>query len=828
MRLIQICDDGSLSLTKDIISDSDVPRYAILSHTWGSDDEEVSFADMTVGTGQGKDGYRKIEFCAEQSRADGLQHFWIDTCCIDKSNHSELSEAINSMFRWYQRAAKCYVCLSDVDRVDDNTTCESETTALESKLEREFRASRWFTRGWTLQELLAPASVEFFGARARWLGSKRSLEAPISEITGIAIDALRGETLSSFTIDERMSWSRGRNTKRPEDRAYSLLGLFGVHMALIYGEGEANAFERLRREIHQHLDWVFERLPIAKGSEFDSYSEEHHRTCQANTRVALLYQLDDWVKAPDSKAVFWLNGMAGTGKSTIARTVASQAAESGRLGASFFFKRGEGDRSGTSKFFSTIAAQLARKEPSFAFQLRLVFERDFNICDGSLQRQFAKLIVDPLSEAFKRHLKEGRIMVVVVDALDECDSEANVKQIITLLSRVNDFLPPSIRLRIFATSRPDIPIRLGFNAVSGTYKDFVLHEVPDWVIQEDLSVYFRCELANIKSEYDRSVTNAHRRLPDVWPSETDLKTLVGMASPLFIFAATICRFLADRRHGNPSKNLEQVLKYRTKSQESSLDATYRPILDMMLFGLSRRGKLEALKEFRDVIGPIVVLAEPLSVSGLATLIDVPQATIDDRLDMFHSVIHVPSGKTSPLRLLHLSFRDFLTDPDKRGEHDFWIDEQATHQRLATSCLRVMNSVLRKNMRTGGLPGGSSWSHKDWTNCDNMELEVITYACQHWAYHLKEGGDGTRRADQVHGFLKKHFLHWLEALAIRGKISRSIEALSALRSILQVRSVLSNVTDGQYIHTAYHRRAIGRSGQYFSPRRLRLYRRIYRQ
>jgi hypothetical protein len=225
----------------------DIPRYAILSHTWGEDIEEVSFKDMIDGTGKSKRGYHKIQFCGEQARRDGLQYFWVDTCCIDKSNHTELSEAINSMFQWYRNAATCYVYLADVSKVVLRTNDKSDQVPWEPA----FRKSRWFTRGWTLQELIAPTSVEFFSQDGERLGDKESLGRWTSEITGIPIRALQAGDLHNFSTTERLSWQRSRNTTRSEDKAYSLLGICGVYMPLIYGEGKDNAFQRLREEIEK-------------------------------------------------------------------------------------------------------------------------------------------------------------------------------------------------------------------------------------------------------------------------------------------------------------------------------------------------------------------------------------------------------------------------------------------------------------------------------------------------------------------------------------------------------------------------------------------------
>ena len=248
MRLLKHTNDREFSLIE--FYEGNNPPYAILSHIWEA--EEVTFKDLSDGTGKEMTGYGKIRFCGEQARRDGLQYFWIDTCCIDKSDAAEVTAAINSMFRWYRDATRCYVYLSDVSKLPSNPVDKS------NKLwELTFRTSRWFTRAWTLQELIAPTSVEFFSKEGELLGNKISLEQQICDITGIPVKALQGGSLSNFSITERMSWAATRETTYEEDIAYALLGIFDVTMPLIYGEGRERALRRLREEINKTLKGRF-------------------------------------------------------------------------------------------------------------------------------------------------------------------------------------------------------------------------------------------------------------------------------------------------------------------------------------------------------------------------------------------------------------------------------------------------------------------------------------------------------------------------------------------------------------------------------------------
>ncbi|KAF2825580.1 HET-domain-containing protein, partial [Ophiobolus disseminans] len=221
---------------KTFFSDDQTPPYAILSHTWG--DEEVSYQDMMYEEVIDNLSYQKIIETAKIAKQKHLDYFWVDTCCIDKTSSAELQEAINSMWRWYRTSAYCAVYLED--------SKDSQ--------------SRWITRGWTLQELIAPRNVWFYDCN--WLPTFDKLSGldVIEEITKIPKQVLSTSDLSMSSVAQKMSWAANRKTTRIEDAAYSLMGLFDVHMPMLYGEGD-NAFRRLQEQIIKTdpddsiLDW---------------------------------------------------------------------------------------------------------------------------------------------------------------------------------------------------------------------------------------------------------------------------------------------------------------------------------------------------------------------------------------------------------------------------------------------------------------------------------------------------------------------------------------------------------------------------------------------
>ncbi|KAH8593057.1 heterokaryon incompatibility protein-domain-containing protein [Bisporella sp. PMI_857] len=217
----------------------ELPLYAILSHTW--EGNEITFQDIEGANVINDERCKKVRNTCTVAADHGFDYVWIDTCCIDKTSSAELSEAINSMYRWYQESGVCYAYLADVLSTADDHQSMARSS--------EFLNSKWFTRGWTLQELIAPSIVIFFDQKWREIGTKSSLRQPISKITGIPDSILLGDDdLECASVAQRMSWASGRKTTRVEDRAYCLMGIFCVNMPLLYGEGE-RAFIRLQEEI---------------------------------------------------------------------------------------------------------------------------------------------------------------------------------------------------------------------------------------------------------------------------------------------------------------------------------------------------------------------------------------------------------------------------------------------------------------------------------------------------------------------------------------------------------------------------------------------------
>ncbi|THZ94495.1 WD40 repeat-like protein, partial [Aureobasidium pullulans] len=327
------------------------------------------------------------------------------------------------------------------------------------------------------------------------------------------------------------------------------------------------------------------------------------------------------------------------------------------LGANFFFKRGDGDRANAKKLFPTLARQLARHIPDILGKLLEVLETEPDIPSKSLREQFEKLIHQPLVSVQDNGTgSQTPIYVIVIDALDECNNASDIRTILKLIVLFNGL--QKLKLRVFVTSRPELPIRHEFQDMQDNIHHVViLHEIPQHIIAHDIEAFFRSEFEELAS----TMRNNDRQ---DWPGDESICKLVNMAVPLFIFASTVCRFVKDPTR-NPVHQLQAILKQRHRN--SKLDATYRPVLEQMCLGRDKEDQGRWASDFRQVVGVIITVFEPLSIASLETLLQPDDFDIRLILAALHSVLDVSESKERPVRLFHLSFHDYLVDPNQCPE-----------------------------------------------------------------------------------------------------------------------------------------------------------------
>lgn len=392
---------------------------------------------------------------------------------------------------------------------------------------------------------------------------------------------------------------------------------------------------------NQKMD--LDKLPFAHRADYNSYPDQHEHECLQGTRTELLQQIKEWAFSPNTKCLFWLNGMAGTGKSTISRTVAKSLKETKHLGASFFFKRGEGDRGNATRLFPTLAKQLVLNFPGLIAGLQKALHDDPDIASKSLKEQFDKILLQPLLEFNQLDEQSPHTAVIVIDALDECEHDQDVRTIIRLLPSLQK--APAIRLRVFLTSRPELSIRLGFLEIANhDYQDLALHGISRKATEHDIYLFLKDRFAKIRN--DRNISRD-------WPSDDVIQQLVGMSVPLFICAATVCRYIENLKW-EPVLRLTELLKDQAK-YAAKMDKTYLPILTQLVDDQDNdeSEQLQLLQEFQEIVGVIILLAVPLSINALSLFLGLGPDLISNRLDFFQSVLSVPKKRDLPVRILHL-------------------------------------------------------------------------------------------------------------------------------------------------------------------------------
>jgi len=468
-----------------------------------------------------------------------------------------------------------------------------------------------------------------------------------------------------------------------------------------------------------------------------------------------------------------LSGWAGTGKSTIARTVAREHYDRKQLAASFFFSRGGGDVGHANKFFTSIAAQLADNVPPLRQHIRAAITERSGIVSQSFRDQWRQLVIGPLSKLDGNPLS----YTIVVDALDECENENHIRIILQLLAEVQ--LLKNVRLRVFLTSRPEIPIRHSFYRIPDTeHQDFVLHHISPAIIDHDISIFL---------EYELGLIGMDRGLGANWPGEEVVKFLVRSASGLFIWAATACRFIREGRLF-AAKRLALILKESSISvtaPEKHLDQIYITVLSHSIYSdFTDEEREELYNALRYILGSVAILSSQLSAKSLSKLLAIAKQDVDETLGELHAIIDIPEDPIRPLRLHHPSLRDFLLNRNRCTDLNLWVDEKEAHGKLAKACIQLMSASLKRDVCGVDSPG--KFVHDvESSRVEQYLPSEVQYACLYWVQHLQKSSTQLYDNDPFHQFLQEHFLHWLEALSWMRKMSEAIYEIVSLESITLV-------------------------------------------
>ena len=520
---------------------------------------------------------------------------------------------------------------------------------------------------------------------------------------------------------------------------------------------------------------VLNNFRYAKQAE---YRHGDRNRCLKGTRRAILDEIALWTRDFVEPPVYWLNGLAGTGKSTIAQTIAEKMFADGQLGASFFCSRDFEDRSDLKFIFPTIAVQLARSYAGFRSIFVPLVQSDPEIADESLYSQMNKLIVQPLAES-------AISTVIVIDALDECQDEESASAILSVLERVITDIP---KVKFFVTGRPEPRIQEGFRLplLAKATDVFVLHEVEPDQINSDIRLFFTHNLSEL----------GRRRRLDDWPTEEQLDLLCERAAGLFVHAMATVRFV-DQPNKNPKRQLERllqspgssILEGKTKLKgNATLDSPYSSILQEAFDDDDPEYDLKA----RSVLGAVVLAANPLSPTTIASLLGFDTDDVFPPLLSVHSLLVFQEDADFPVRPFHKSFPDFITDPVRCINPRFRVRPPDQHAELLASCLALMNHKLEQNMCK--FPDGVTNSEVDnlKERIDQNIDQALQYACRSWHKHLVDK-ISAEIAPVLHCFLEEKFLFWLEALSVLGVVREAVDALEVAEKWLHVRRTLLAAT-----------------------------------
>ena len=502
-----------------------------------------------------------------------------------------------------------------------------------------------------------------------------------------------------------------------------------------------------------------------------AYQHGGRRGCLRGTRETVLDEIESWTRDFTKPPVFWLNGLAGTGKSTIAQTIAERVFAEGTLGASFFCSRDFKDRSDLHFIFPTLAFQLAHKYPNFRTHLVSLLQSSPDVVDESLSSQMERLIVEPL-------LSANVSTVIVIDALDECKDEEPSSVILTVLGPLVRRIP---RAKFLITGRPELRITAAFRLplLAAATSSFALHNVHPALINNDIRLFLQHELSEL----------AQRRRLVGWPSDPHINLLCRRAAGLFVYAVATVKFLDSSTH-LPKRRLGVILglpectapegktQFRPKM---TLDSLYASILQAA-FG---EEDPEVDSKVRSTIGTVILLVNPLPASGIAELIGLDLEEVILFLTLVQSLFTIDEGFSQPIKPFHNSFPDFITNPFRCTEKRFYISPGNLHLELAVNCLRTMNDGLEQNLLS--LPNYALNSEVEdlQTRIQDRVSVALEYACRSWHNHLTRAvGDVTGIISGLRVFLKDKFLAWLEVVSVLGAARGAISAVERLMSWIE--------------------------------------------
>jgi hypothetical protein len=496
------------------------------------------------------------------------------------------------------------------------------------------------------------------------------------------------------------------------------------------------------------------------------YCSGNREGCLRGTRGDVLLQLGHWLEDKQGQHVFWLNGLAGTGKSTIAQTFAEMAFAEGRLGASFFCSRDFEDRSNIQRIFPTLALQLAYRYPLFREQLLQVLRANPGVGQQSLCSQLEKLVIGPLSTTSISTL-------IIIDALDECKDTEPASAILSVLSRYVDDIP---KVKFFITGRPEPQIRSGFRLklLRPITEVLKLHEVKPEVVDNDIKLFFQTKLTSLaKNRSDCDLT-------DEWPSSSDVEVLCKKAAGFFIYASTVVKFVASKYDPPPERlTLITSLPRSTIGEgKSEVDQLYITVLEQA-FHDTYADDSQLYSRFQSAIGTVLLLFNPLSVNALSDLLKKSHSSsgVPSIMRSLHSVLLVPDNKEDPIQIFHKSFPDFLTDPQRCEDERFFINPSVHHLEIMLLCLNLMEERLERSIYCL-----DDFEVEDLPTCQKIHIgDALGYACQFWTRHLVEIPSSSQDVEEIHKAINKffttQFLYWIEVLSLMEKLDVGVHAIN---------------------------------------------------